>query len=254
MNPRLAALLLSLAAGASCAQSLPRGASLDYLQATRDQLLGQSIIIGKLTNRGTTPLPAPAIDFALYDRDGKAVGLVSQRAEADLAPGATWEIRSDTPLAFTRFYPIYRGQPVAAPAAKPSASKKPARKPAPKKPAAEAKPAQPPTPKPAAHSTTPSKPALYDWSRRRTPGNAKPKTTPATPAATPVSAPAPAPTPPATPVPVTAPTSPVTPISAPAPAIEPAVAAPEASPPAIEAPAPTLNPPLIPEQAAQPSI
>lgn len=106
MKSRLAALLLTLAAATATAQSLPYGVSVANLQAVRDTTLGQTTITGTLTNHGNTELPAPSVTFALYDAQGREISRVTQRADAPLPPGGTWDVRAITPHTFTRFSAI----------------------------------------------------------------------------------------------------------------------------------------------------
>lgn len=170
MIVRLAALLLLvLLCGPACAQDLWRDHAVYDLAATRDLLLGQTTISGSYTNNGSIPLPAPEVTFALYDADGQEVGRLVEHADADLAPGQTWHIRASTPLTFARYVPVTA---VAPPLYQPM---RPARvrrrrvyravvhaRPAVKKPA-------PPRKKAYVYR----KPQLYNWSKHRTPAQAR---------------------------------------------------------------------------------
>lgn len=157
----VALLLLALLCGPACAQNLRRDHAVYDLAATRDLLLGQTIIYGSYTNNSPVTQSAPKVTFALYDSNGQEVGRLVERANANLAPGQTWHIRASTPLAFARYIPVSAALPPPPPPKPVSIRRRPAHKAA-----VHAKPVAKPIPKkvPVYH-----KPELYNWSKHRSP-------------------------------------------------------------------------------------
>jgi len=102
MKKPLACLLLMLAAATAAAQSLPYGVSIDNLAATR-QADGMSVITGIVANHGDKPVQGLSVTFVLYDAQGREVGRATDRHDAALAPGATWQVHAATPHTFARF-------------------------------------------------------------------------------------------------------------------------------------------------------
>ncbi|MGN6580068.1 MAG: FxLYD domain-containing protein [Bordetella sp.] len=159
----VALLLLALLCGPACAQNLRRDHAVYDLAATRDLLMGQTIIYGSYTNNSPITQPAPKVTFALYDESGQEVGRLVEHADSDLAPGQTWHIRASTPLTFARYIPVSAALPPPpppppkpvrirrAPVHKAVVHPKPVAKPVPKK------------------TYTYRKPELYNWSKHRTP-------------------------------------------------------------------------------------
>ncbi|HEY0295636.1 MAG TPA: FxLYD domain-containing protein [Bordetella sp.] len=164
MNARFAALLLlALASGPACAQNLRHDPAVYALTATRDLTLGQTTITGSYTNGGYATQPAPKITFALYDADDHEVGRLIEHAEADLAPGQTWDIRATTPLLFARYLPMTDAPPPVAAPVSLGVRRAPRRSPAlAKAPATTANPAPKKT-------VIYRKPELYDWSKHHRP-------------------------------------------------------------------------------------
>lgn len=204
----VALLLLALLCGPACAQNLRRDHAVYDLAATRDLLLGQTIIYGSYTNNSPVTQPAPKVTFALYDDGGQEVGRLVEHADADLAPGQTWHIRASTPLTFARYVPVSAALP-APPPMPVSIRRAPVRKAV-----VHAKPVAKPIPK-----KTPvyRKPELYNWSRHRSPVPPAHTRTKARPAVRSAAHPAPVP-----PVVHTAPATPPATVSA-----TPSVTAPE---------------------------
>lgn len=156
----VALLLLALVCGPACAQNLRRDHAVYDLAATRDLLLGQTIIYGSYTNNSPVTQPAPKVTFALYDGNGQEVGRVVQRADTDLAPGQTWHIRASTPLTFARYIPVSAALPPPPPPMPVSIRRRPVHK------AVHAKPVAKPIPK---KVPVYRKPELYNWSKHRSP-------------------------------------------------------------------------------------
>ena len=181
----VALLLLALLCGPACAQSLRRDRAGYDLAATRDLLLGQTIIYGSYTNNGPVTQPAPKVTFALYDDSGQEVGRLVEHADGDLAPGQTWHIRAATPLTFARYAPVSAALPPPppvpvsirrAPAHKAPVHVKPVAKPIPKK------------------APVYRKPELYNWRKHRSPVQPAHTRTKVRPAVRPAKHPTPVPT------------------------------------------------------------
>ncbi len=100
-----AAVLLCLSAHAA-AQNLPHGVTLGNLQATRDNIAGQTVITGTYRNQGQTRIIQAAVTFALFDANGKEIGRISSQSPIPLDPGDLWHIRASTPMTFQRFTAI----------------------------------------------------------------------------------------------------------------------------------------------------
>jgi hypothetical protein len=156
----VALLLLALVCGTACAQDLRRDHAVYDLAATRDLLLGQTIIYGSYTNNSPVTQPAPKVTFALYDGSGQEVGRLVEHANADLAPGQTWHIRASTPLTFARYAPV-RAAPPPPPPMPVSIRRRPAHKAV-----VHPKPVAKPIPK---KVPVYRKPELYNWSKHRSP-------------------------------------------------------------------------------------
>jgi hypothetical protein len=163
----VALLLLALLCGPACAQNLRRDHAVYDLAATRDLMMGQTIIYGSYTNNSPITQPAPKITFALYDDSGQEVGRLVEHADADLAPGQTWHIRASTPLTFARYAPV-SAVPPPPPPAPIQVRRAPARKPV-----VHAKPVAKPIPK---KVPVYRKPELYNWSKHHSPVPARTRT------------------------------------------------------------------------------
>lgn len=165
----VALLLLALVCGSACAQDFQRDHAVYDLAATRDLLLGQTTIFGSYTNNSSVPLPAPKVTFALYDADGQEVGRLVEHADADLAPGQTWHIRASTPLTFARYTPVTAAAPL--PLYRPMHPVSIRRTRVRRAAVVHAKPVKKPAP--AKKAYTYRKPELYNWSKHRSPVQAK---------------------------------------------------------------------------------
>ncbi|MFU2049768.1 FxLYD domain-containing protein [Bordetella hinzii] len=97
-----AAVLLCLSVQAM-AQSLPYGVTLGNLQATRDNIAGQTVITGTYSNQGQKRIVQPSVTFALFDANGQEIGRISSQSPIPLEPGDLWHIRASTPMTFQRF-------------------------------------------------------------------------------------------------------------------------------------------------------